>query len=93
MIETALAIHQASEVVIGLSALLCLIRALRGPSVFDRALAIDALALAVVGYLLLRSYAQGERLYTDAALGLALFAFVGTVLMAHFLGEGEFPDE
>ena len=93
MIETVLAIHQLSEIVISLSALLCLIRAVRGPSIFDRALAIDALALAVVGYLLLRSYAPGERLYTDAALGLALFAFVGTVLMAHFLGEGEFPDE
>ena len=66
MIETVLAIHQLSEIVISLSALLCLIRAVRGPSVFDRALAIDALALAVVGYLLLRSYAPGERLYTES---------------------------
>ncbi len=93
MIETVLAIHQLSEILIGISALLCLIHAVRGPSVFDRALAIEALALAVVGYLLLRSYMPGGRLYIDAALGLALFSFVGTVLVAHFLGDGEFPDE
>ncbi len=93
MMDTILAIHQLSEILIGISALLCLIRAVRGPSVFDRALAIEAVALAVVGYLLLRAYIPGGRLYIDAALGLALFSFVGTVLMAHFLGEGEFPDE
>jgi multisubunit Na+/H+ antiporter MnhF subunit len=88
-----LILYHTSEVLIGLSALLCLVRAVLGPSIFDRALAIDSLALTVVGYLLLRSYAPGERLYTDAALGLALFAFVGTVLMAHFLGEGDYPGE
>lgn len=93
MIETVLAIHQLSEILIVISGLLCIISALRGPSVFDRALAIEALALAVVGYLLLRTYLPGGRLYSDAALGLALFSFVGTVLMAHFLGEGDYPDE
>ena len=29
----------------------------------------------------------------DAALGLALFAFVTTVLLGYFLGKGEFPHE
>ena len=54
---------------------------------------VDMLALAVVGYLLLEAHGDVGRFYTDAALGLALFAFVGTVVMAYFVGRGKFPDE
>ena len=74
--------------VLALSALLVLVRAWRGPDVFDRALATDALTLIVVAALLLYS-----NLGVDAALGLALFSFVGTALLGYFLGRGEFPHE
>jgi multisubunit Na+/H+ antiporter MnhF subunit len=87
------AIYDTSTAILGLTALLVLVRAWRGPSAFDRALAIDTLALVVVGALLLESYLPTGRLFGDAALGLALFAFVGTVLLAFYLGEGEFPHE
>ena len=82
------AILTASLGVLALSALLVLVRAWRGPSVFDRALATDALTLIVVATLLLYS-----NLGVDAALGLALFSFVGTALLGYFLGRGEFPHE
>lgn len=71
-----------------LAALLTLVRAARGPSVFDRALAFETLSLVIVALVLLT-----EGPYHDAALGLALFAFVGTVLLGYFLGKGEFPHE
>jgi multisubunit Na+/H+ antiporter MnhF subunit len=87
------AIYLSSVAILGLSALLVLLRAWRGPTAFDRALAIDTLALVVVGVLLLEAYLPAGRLYADAALGLALFAFVGTVLLGFYLGRGEFPDE
>ncbi|MFW5741395.1 MAG: monovalent cation/H+ antiporter complex subunit F [Myxococcota bacterium] len=29
------------------------------------------------------------RAYLDAALGLAVFSFIGTVFLAHYLGKGE----
>lgn len=87
------AIYTASLGLLALAALLVLLRAWRGPSVFDRALALDTLALVVVGTLLLQAYTPGGRLYTDAALGLALFSFVGTVLLGFFLGKGDFPHE
>ncbi len=84
-------LHQASFLVMALAAALVLIRAWRGPSSFDLALATHALALIIVGVVLLPAYRPVGRLYTDAALGLALFSFVGTSLLAHFLGKGEFP--
>lgn len=83
----------ASRLVLLVSSLLVLYRFSLGPSIFDRVTAIETLSLAVVGYLLLQSNAPGGRLYIDAALGLALFSFAGTVFLAYFLGRGEFPDE
>ena len=73
---------------LALSAILVLVRAWRGPGIFDRALATDTLTLVVVSTLLLYS-----NLGVDAALGLALFSFVGTALLGYFLGRGEFPHE
>ncbi len=83
-------LHQASFLVMALAAVLVLIRASRGPSSFDRALATDALALIIVGLLLLQAYRPVGRLYTDAALGLALLSFVCSSLLAHFPGKGAF---
>ena len=82
------AILSASLGVLALSAFLVLVRAWRGPGIFDRALATDTLTLVVVATLLLYS-----NLSVDAALGLALFSFVGTALLGYFLGRGEFPHE
>jgi multisubunit Na+/H+ antiporter MnhF subunit len=82
------AILNTSLGVLALSAFLVLVRAWRGPGIFDRALATETLTLVVVATLLLHS-----NLSVDAALGLALFSFVGTALLGYFLGKGEFPHE
>ncbi len=83
-----LGIVMASLGVLALSAFLVLVRAWRGPDVFDRALASETLTLIVVATLLLTT-----DLGVDAALGLALFSFVGTAMLGYFLGRGEFPHE
>ena len=83
-----LAILMVSLGVLALSAFLVLVRAWRGPDVFDRALASETLTLIVVATLLLTT-----DLGVDAALGLALFSFVGTAMLGYFLGRGEFPHE
>ncbi len=86
-------LYQASQIMLIVATVLILYRFSRGPSVFDRVVAIETIALAVVGYLLLESNATAGRLYTDAALGLALFSVAGTIFLGYFLGRGEFPDE
>ncbi len=69
--------------------LLVLIRLLRGPSDFDRLLAAETMALGLVGLLMLRAGEVADRFYVDAALGLALFSFVGTVAFARYLEKGD----
>ena len=81
-------IHAASLVVMALAALLVLACTWRGPTVFDRVMALETLALVVLATLLLH-----PAFHVGAALGLALFAFITTVLLGYFLGKGGFPRE
>ena len=67
---------------------LTVVRLVRGPSDFDRLLAAETLALGLVGLLMLRASAAEDRFYVDAALGLALFSFVGAVVFAEYLDSG-----
>ncbi len=68
-----------------LALVLILVRLVRGPSDFDRLLAAETLALGLVGLLMLRASTAEDRFYVDAALGLALFSFVGAVVFAAYL--------
>ena len=68
---------------------LTVVRLVRGPSGFDRLLASETMALGLVGLLLVQAGAAEARLYVDAALGLALFSFVGAIVFARFLERGE----
>lgn len=64
------------------------VRLIRGPSDFDRLLAAETVALGLVGLLMLQVSEIDDRFYVDAALGLALFSFVGTVVFVRFLERG-----
>ncbi len=86
-------LYQSSQLMFVVAIVLILYRLSLGPSVFERVVGFETIGLAVVGYLLLESNATAGRLYTDAALGLALFSVAGTIFLGYFLGRGEFPDE
>ena len=81
-----------SQAMIVAALVLTLIRLARGPSGFDRLLAGETMALGLVGCLLVQAGATQARLYVDAALGLALFSFVGAVVFARFLERGEIDE-
>lgn len=85
-------LQTASRVLIATALALTLIRLVRGPSGFDRLLSGETVALGLIGLLLVQSGASEARLYIDAALGLALFSFVGAVVFAHFYKRGDFDD-
>ena len=74
---------------LALALALTLVRLIRGPSDFDRLLAAETMALGLVGLLMLRASDGDDRFYVDAALGLALFSFVGAVVFAECLEPGE----
>lgn len=61
----------------------------RGRSLLERVLAISSLAAGIIAVLALVAVARHEVAYLDAALALALLAFVGTIAATRFLdGDG-----
>ena len=77
--------------VIGAGIALCAIRAYRGPSLFDRVLAFDCIALNVVGAILLVSILLDSAVFMDVVLVVALLGFLGTISLAAYL-EGSLVD-
>jgi multicomponent Na+:H+ antiporter subunit F len=78
-------------VVLAISIALCMVRAVRGPTLFDRVLAFDCLALNVVGGVVLVSLLLRTDAYLDVVLVVALLGFLGTVAIATYL-EGTLVD-
>lgn len=72
---------------VGLSvaALLALVRLVRGPSVPDRIVALDALLLIVVSGIAVGAAATGDGDFLAVLLAVALLGFVGTVTVARFV--------
>lgn len=71
--------------IVGLSTLLCLHRAVMGPSAFDRVLVFDTVALQFVATVLLLSVVFRTALFMDVVLVVALLAFIGTLSLAAWL--------
>jgi multicomponent K+:H+ antiporter subunit F len=65
------------------------IRLLRGPTAQDRVLALDTLYVNGMLMLLMLGIRTSTTVYTDIALLIALFGFVGSVALAKFLLRGE----
>lgn len=86
------ALATASLLLMIVALLLNGVRLVWGPSDFDRLLAAETIALGLVGLLMLQITRADDRFYVDAALGLALFSFVGTVILAKYLARGGADD-
>lgn len=67
------------------SILLTLFRLFRGPSLPDRVIAVDLLGIIAVSFMALYCLLAGQAVYLDAAVALALIAFLGTVAFARFV--------
>jgi multisubunit Na+/H+ antiporter MnhF subunit len=81
----------AALAVIGIGVVLCSIRAIKGPSLFDRVMAFDAIALHIVGAILLLSIFENTGAFMDVVLVVALLGFLGAVSLAAYL-EGSLVD-
>jgi len=60
------------------------VRLVRGPTVADRVVALDVLSAIAIGFIATYTVATGASALLDAALVLALVAFVATVAFARF---------
>lgn len=84
----AMAAAGGAMFLLSLALLLGLIRLIRGPELPDRVVALDLMSTVAVGIIAAYSVISGESSILDAALIVALIAFLGTVAFASYLERG-----
>lgn len=73
---------------LSISMVLSAARLLLGPTIPDRAMALDAIMLHVAAIIALYVIAVGETILLDAILVVAVLAFLATVALARYIEEG-----
>lgn len=73
------------QVMLGIGALLALARAVRGPNLVDRIVALDLVLLLLAGGVAAHGARTGSELYVAVLIAVALVAFTGTVIVARFI--------
>lgn len=82
----------AAMLMLALAMLLCLLRALRGPSLPDRILALDTLYIDTLALLIVLGIRQQTQLFFEVALVIGMLGFLGTVALATYLARGDIID-
>lgn len=70
-----------------LAIFLAFVRLVRGPSLPDRVVALDLIAILAVGIIAAYDVATRQTVFLDVAIVLALISFLGTVAFARYLEE------
>lgn len=78
-----------SLICISLSMLGLIYRVIKGPSIPDRVIALDALVINLIGIIALVSILLDTYAFLEVILLLGILAFIGTVAMAKYLEKGE----
>lgn len=89
MMEFALDVAFGS---IAVALLLAVWRLVRGPDAPDRILALDAMYINAVAFIVLLGVRTESAAYFEAALLIALFGFVATVALARYVMRGDVLD-
>ena len=79
---------QFALVTLAISMLIAVIRLVKGPSLPDRVVAMDLLGVLVVGLIVVLSASTNVRATLDAAIVIALIAFVATVAYGTYIERG-----
>ncbi len=75
----------ASLVLLGVAAVLCLVRGVRGPSALDRVVALDVFLVVIAAGVVVRGTQQSENLNVVLLLVVALLGFAGSVTAARLV--------
>ena len=74
-----------SLALLAMALLVSLVRIVIGPSLSDRVLALDLLAVVAMGFVGAIAVRTGLWLYLDIAIALALLGFLATVALARYI--------
>lgn len=77
--------HVVAMLCVLVAMVLYLVRALRGPTVFDRILAVNAFGTTVVLFICVHGFLAGRPDFLDLALVYALMNFIGTLAVLKYL--------
>ncbi|OSQ44363.1 K+/H+ antiporter subunit F [Thalassospira alkalitolerans] len=86
MIEYAL---NFGFICVALGLLMNLWRLAKGPTIADRVLAVDTMAINAIALLVLYGISRATSMYFEAALLFAMFGFVSTVAYCKFVLRGD----
>ena len=75
-------------VIAALAGAISFIRLLAGPSVADRAVALDAMTIIALSLIAVIAMFAGRAIYIDVALVYGLVSFLGVVALARFIERG-----
>lgn len=75
-------------VILGLALLIAFARLAWGPTLPDRIVAMDLIAVLVACLIVVSAAATAERAFLDGAILIALLGFVGTIAYAAYLERG-----
>lgn len=76
----------AGIILISLATVMCLYRIIKGPTLVDRGLASDTVAVQIAGLILLLSIRFETLVTFDAVLIVSILGFVSTLAFAQFIG-------
>lgn len=81
-------IYNISAVIALISLALVFIRIIKGPSVADRAVALDGMTIIAISLIVFLAYFLQRIIYLDVAIVYALVSFIGVVAIARYLERG-----
>jgi multicomponent Na+:H+ antiporter subunit F len=79
---------QFSLVTLAAAVLVAVVRLVRGPTLPDRVVAMDLMGILVVGLIVVLAASTGVQATLDAAIVIALIAFVATIAYATYVEKG-----
>ena len=79
---------QFALVTLAVAVLMAVVRLIRGPTLPDRVVAMDLIGVLVVGLIVVLAASTRVRATLDAAIVIALIAFVATIAYATYIERG-----
>lgn len=74
-----------SSIVLTITILICLYRAVKGPSVADRLIAINVIGTKTVVLIIIISFILKENFFIDVAIVYSLISFLASIAIANYI--------
>ncbi|MEA3499468.1 MAG: monovalent cation/H+ antiporter complex subunit F [Candidatus Marinimicrobia bacterium] len=81
-------INNISVIIVLISIVLTFTRMVLGPTVADRAVALDGMTIIAISLIAFIAYYSNRIIYLDVAIVYALISFIGIVAIARYLERG-----